>query len=119
MMLDSRFFEEMGLPPDRAKAVQQRTYQRYVEAMPMHCQALSDAYHRGDHEVVREKAHFLKSGSASVGAELLAKQLADIEVAAATAQIALIETLLPEMEQEFERTIAFMNAFLQSGGGDT
>ncbi|MFC5511359.1 response regulator [Massilia jejuensis] len=84
----------------------------YVGDTPQHLQTLRQAVGGQDTDTVRRVAHSLKSASANVGAETLARLCKDLEHMGHSASVTGAATLLTDMEEEFQAVRQSLNAML-------
>jgi len=84
----------------------------YVGDTPQHLRTLRQAIGGEDADTVRRIAHSLKSASANVGADTLARLCKDLEQMGRAACVTGAATLLTDMEEEFLAVRQSLNAML-------
>ena len=93
-------------------ALVQKVIAAYVGDTPQHLRTLRTAVGLDDADTVRRVAHSLKSASANVGAETLARLCKDLEHMGRAASVTGAATLLTDMEEEFQAVRQSLNAML-------
>ena len=94
-------------------ALVQKVVAAYVGDTPRQLQALHQAVEGEDADTVRRVAHSLKSASANVGADTLARLCKDLEHLGRSASVLGAAGLLSDMEQEFQAVQHSLNAMLE------
>ncbi|MDB5748527.1 MAG: hybrid sensor histidine kinase/response regulator, partial [Massilia sp.] len=94
-------------------ALVQKVIGAYVGDTPRQLQALQHAVDGQDADTVRRVAHSLKSASANVGADTLARLCKDLEHLGRSASVIGAAGLLSDMEQEFQAVQHSLNAMLE------
>ncbi|MFC5459207.1 response regulator [Massilia niabensis] len=94
-------------------ALVQKVIAAYVGDTPRQLQALHRAVDGQDADTVRRVAHSLKSASANVGADTLARLCKDLEHLGRSASVIGAADLLSDMEQEFQAVQHSLNAMLE------
>ncbi len=84
----------------------------YVGDVPQHLLTLRQAVGGQDADTVRRVAHSLKSASANVGADTLARLCKDLEQMGRAACVTGAATLLTDMEEEFQAVRQSLNAMI-------
>ena len=84
----------------------------YVGDAPQHLRTLRQAVGGQDAATVRRVAHSLKSASANVGADTLARLCRDLEQMGRSASVLGAATLLTDMEEEFQAVQQSLNAMM-------
>jgi two-component system sensor histidine kinase/response regulator len=84
--------------------------QTFLKDAPRQLAALREALVAGDAPLTRRKAHTLKGASANVGAEALRAAACRAETAAANGDLAMIDSLLPELETQLARLLEMLGA---------
>jgi CheY-like chemotaxis protein len=91
----------------------QKVIAAYVGDTPRQFETLLKAVRGEDADTVRRVAHSLKSASANVGADTLARLCKDLEQLGRSASILGAADLLSDMEQEFQAVRHSLNAMLE------
>ncbi|MET0980923.1 MAG: response regulator [Telluria sp.] len=91
----------------------QKVIAAYVGDTPRQLRALHQAVEGQDADTVRRVAHSLKSASANVGADTLARLCKDLEHLGRSASVIGAADLLTDMEQEFQAVQHSLNAMLE------
>ncbi|MGX4643519.1 response regulator [Massilia sp. SYSU DXS3249] len=94
-------------------ALVQKVIAAYVGDTPRQLKALHQAVEGQDPDTVRRVAHSLKSASANVGADTLARLCKDLEHLGRSASVVGAAGLLSDMEQEFQAVQHSLNAMLE------
>jgi CheY-like chemotaxis protein len=94
-------------------ALVQKVIAAYVGDTPQHLQALRQAVDGSDADTVRKVAHSLKSASANVGADTLARLCKELEQLGRSATVTGAADLLSDMEHEFQAVRHSLNAMLE------
>jgi two-component system sensor histidine kinase/response regulator len=95
-------------------ALVQKVIAAYVGDAPQHLRTLRQAVGGQDAATIRRVAHSLKSASANVGADTLARLCKDLEQMGRSASVAGAATLLTDMEEEFQAVRQSLNAMLET-----
>jgi signal transduction histidine kinase/DNA-binding response OmpR family regulator/HPt (histidine-containing phosphotransfer) domain-containing protein len=95
-------------------ALVQKVIAAYVGDAPQHLRTLRQAVGGQDAPTIRHVAHSLKSASANVGADTLARLCKDLEQMGRSASVANAATLLADMEEEFQAVRQSLNAMLET-----
>ncbi|MDB5746893.1 MAG: hybrid sensor histidine kinase/response regulator [Massilia sp.] len=93
-------------------ALVQKVVQAYVGDAPQHLRTLRQAVVGHDADTVRRVAHSLKSASANVGAETLARLCKNLEQMGRNASVTGAAALLTDMEDEFQAVQQSLNAMI-------
>jgi signal transduction histidine kinase/DNA-binding response OmpR family regulator/HPt (histidine-containing phosphotransfer) domain-containing protein len=93
-------------------ALVQKVVQAYVGDAPQHLRTLRQAVVGQDADTVRRVAHSLKSASANVGAEILARLCKNLEQMGRNASVTGAAALLTDMEDEFQAVQQSLNAMI-------
>ena len=102
-----------ALSAERGAALVQRVITAYVDDTPQHLQTLRRAIEVLDTGSLRKVAHSLKSSSANVGAETLAKMCKEMESLGRTATTEGAAVILTDMEQEFQAVRHTLSTILE------
>ncbi|THC39875.1 response regulator [Massilia sp. Mn16-1_5] len=94
-------------------ALVQKVVAAYVGDTPQHLRTLREAVGGQDAATIRRVAHSLKSASANVGADTLARLCKDLEQMGRNASVAGAAPLLIDMEEEFQAVRASLNGLLE------
>ena len=94
-------------------ALVQKVVAAYVGDTPQHLRTLREAVGGQDAATIRRVAHSLKSASANVGADTLARLCKDLELMGRNASVAGAAPLLTDMEEEFQAVRASLNGLLE------
>ena len=84
------------------------TYRVYIKEGKGLFAELTGGVEQGDSEVVLAKAHSLKSSSRNVFAKALGDLLEALEMAAREEQIDRIRSLFPEVRQEYDSVMTYL-----------
>jgi CheY-like chemotaxis protein len=84
------------------------TISTYLEDAPRQLAAITDAVKLGDTRAINRAAHALKSASATIRAESLARQLQKLEDAGADNDTQLAQELLESVCREFEEVVEYL-----------
>ena len=88
----------------------QSLLQRYIEDSTRLLEQLEESLADGDAEASRRHTHSLKSTSANVGANPLAKIASELEEFARLEQLDEVKTRLDELQQAFQSTASSIRA---------
>ncbi|XYJ09208.1 response regulator [Telluria sp. B2] len=102
-----------ALSRDGGDALVQKVVNAYVGDVPQHLHTLRQAIGATDAGTVKRIAHSLKSASANVGAETLAGLCKDLEHLGRADTIEGADTLLADMEHEFQAVRYSLTAMLE------
>jgi CheY-like chemotaxis protein len=102
-----------ALSRDGGDALVQKVVNAYVGDVPQHLRTLRQAIGATDAGTVKRIAHSLKSASANVGAETLAGLCKDLEHLGRADTIEGADTLLADMEHEFQAVRYSLTAMLE------
>ena len=75
----------------------------FVKDVPHRLAAINEGLNEGDALIVRREAHTLKGACANLGAPAMKEAASCIEASAAKQDLAGAATLLPELEEQFEK----------------
>ncbi len=95
------------------EALLQRVIHAYVDDTPAHLQTLREAIASLNTGGIRKAAHSLKSSSANVGADTLARLCKEMELLGRTDSTEGAEKLLINMEREFQTVRHSLSAILE------
>ncbi|MGJ9418653.1 response regulator [Massilia sp. CMS3.1] len=111
VVINARALENIrALSEHGGDALVQKVVRAYVGDVPQHLRTLRRAIGGQDADTVRRVAHSLKSASANVGAETLARLCKDLEQMGRTASVTGAASLLTDMEEEFQAVRQSLNA---------
>jgi signal transduction histidine kinase/CheY-like chemotaxis protein len=114
-VINARALENIrALSQQGGDALVQKVIAAYVGDAPQHLRTLRQAVGGQDADTVRRVAHSLKSASANVGAETLARLCKDLELMGRNASVGGAVTLLTDMEEEFQAVRQSLNAMLEN-----
>ena len=102
-----------ALSRDGGDALVQKVINAYVGDVPQHLRTLRQAIGATDAGTVKRVAHSLKSASANVGAEALAGLCKDLEHLGRADTVEGADTLLADMEHEFQAVRHSLTAMLE------
>ncbi|MEW6370728.1 MAG: response regulator [Pseudomonadota bacterium] len=102
-----------ALSRDGGDALVQKVVNAYVGDVPQHLRTLHQAIGATDAGTVKRVAHSLKSASANVGAETLAGLCKDLEHLGRADTVEGADTLLADMEHEFQAVRHSLTAMLE------
>ena len=102
-----------ALSRDGGDALVQKVINAYVGDVPQHLRMLRQAIGATDAGTVKRVAHSLKSASANVGAEALAGLCKDLEHLGRADTVEGADTLLADMEHEFQAVRHSLTAMLE------
>jgi len=104
-----------ALSPGQGDALLRRVIEAFLQDAPRHLAALREAAAGSDTDAIRKAAHSLKSSSANVGAEGLAKLFRDLEQLARAEQTEGAADLLAQLEREFQSVRQTLSTILAKG----
>ena len=114
-VINARALENIrALSQQGGDALVQKVIAAYVGDAPQHLSTLRQAVGGQDADTVRRVAHSLKSASANVGAETLARLCKDLELMGRNASVGGAAPLLTDMEEEFRAVRQSLNAMLEN-----
>ncbi|TWI70179.1 signal transduction histidine kinase [Pseudoduganella lurida] len=99
-----------ALSADRGEALLQRVISAFVDDTPNHLNSLRDAIAASNTVTIRKAAHSLKSSSANVGAQTLARLCRDMEQLGRNDTTGGAAVLLTTMEREFHAVKGTLSA---------
>jgi signal transduction histidine kinase/DNA-binding response OmpR family regulator/HPt (histidine-containing phosphotransfer) domain-containing protein len=102
-----------ALAPERGDLLVRRVVDAWCDDTPLHLAALHEAITGGDPAYLRRTAHSLKSSSANVGAEAMARLCRDLESLGRTDTTEGAAGILTDMEREFDAVRASLAAMLE------
>ncbi|MGO4380792.1 response regulator [Pseudoduganella sp. RAF53_2] len=105
-----------ALSADHGEILLHRVLHAFIDDTPTHLHMLRQAIDSVDTGVMRKAAHSLKSSSANVGADALAKLCRELEHLGRTDSTEGAANLLMEAEQEFQSVRRSFSAILVNGG---
>ncbi|WP_028104044.1 response regulator [Pseudoduganella violaceinigra] len=104
-----------ALNPGQGEALLQRVLAAFLQDTPHQLAALREAIALCDASAVRKTAHSLKSSSANVGADQLARLCREMEQLGRTGQTAGAASLLAALEHEFQAARRTFDTILPQG----
>ena len=104
-----------GLSPDQGEALLQRVLTAFLQDTPRQLAALRGATAASDAGAMRKAAHSLKSSSANVGADTLARLFREMEHMARAEQSEGADDLLAQLEREFQSVRQSLSLILAKG----
>jgi signal transduction histidine kinase/DNA-binding response OmpR family regulator len=102
-----------ALSASNGDALLERVLQAYLEDTPTHLQTIAQAIANGNASQMRKAAHSLKSSSANVGADALARRCKELEQLGRNDTTAGAAALLVEMERSFQAARQALGAILE------
>jgi len=103
------------LSPDQGEALLRRVLAAFLQDTPRQLAALRAATAASDADAMRKAAHSLKSSSANVGADALAKLFREMEQMARAEQGEGADDLLAQLEREFQSVRQSLSVILAKG----
>jgi two-component system sensor histidine kinase/response regulator len=104
-----------ALSADKGELLLQRVLHAFIDDTPTQLHVLRQAIASADTNILRRTAHSLKSSSANVGAEALAKLCRELEQLGRTESTEGAARLLLEAEREFQAVRRSLSAILDQG----
>ena len=104
-----------ALNPGQGDALLRRVLEAFLQDTPRQLIALRAAAAGSDTDAIRKAAHSLKSSSANVGAEALAKMFRELEQLARAEQTEGAADLLAQLEREFQSVRQTLGHILAKG----
>jgi len=104
-----------ALSPVQGEALLQRVLAAFLQDTPHQLAALRAASAAGDADAMRKTAHSLKSSSANVGADVLAKLFREMEQHARAEQTEGAADILAQLEREFQSVRQSLSSILAKG----
>ncbi len=88
----------------------------FIDTADASCAAVQAAINSGDATALSQSAHAMKSGSANIGAEILASAYAELEQLGRDGHLSEAATVWPRAEQEHLRAVAQLKEMILSIG---
>ncbi|WP_426342220.1 response regulator [Pseudoduganella sp. S-14] len=104
-----------ALSAEQGEALLQRVLATFLQDTPRQLAALHEAVAESDPNTIRKTAHSLKSSSANVGADTLARLFRDLEQLARTGQTDGAADLIAQLEREFQCVRHSLSLILPKG----
>jgi len=104
-----------ALSADQGEALLQRVLSAFVDDTPAQLHSLREAVDSDDTSVMRKAAHSLKSSSANVGADALARLCKQMEQLGRAERTDGAADLMRELEQEFQSVRHSLSAIMVKG----
>ncbi len=104
-----------ALNPGQGEALLRRVLEAFLQDTPRQLTSLRAAAAGSDTDAIRKAAHSLKSSSANVGAEALAKMFRELEQMARAEQAEGAADLLAQLEREFQSVRQTLGNILAKG----
>jgi HPt (histidine-containing phosphotransfer) domain-containing protein len=87
----------------------------FCEYLPDKLSALKVAFAKNDANLIRDEAHALKGSSANMGAIAMQKIAREIEKRAKSGDIAAIEALIKQLDEQSETVLTVIKGLLSQG----
>ena len=100
------------MPGPNGDALAEKVVRTYLADAPQRIAKLREIAATKDNEALRKAAHYLKSSSATLGADALAAQLKALETCARSGNVDDVPALMADIDREWPRVLAALNTFL-------
>ena len=101
-----------NMPGPNGDALAEKVVRTYLADAPQRIAKLREIAATTDNEALRKAAHYLKSSSATLGADALAAQLKALETCARSGNVDDVPALMADIDREWPRVLAALNTFL-------
>jgi HPt (histidine-containing phosphotransfer) domain-containing protein len=101
-----------NMPGPNGDALAEKVVRTYLADAPQRIAKLREIAATKDNEALRKAAHYLKSSSATLGADALAAQLKALETCARSGNVDDVPALMADIDREWPRVLAALNTFL-------